>query len=363
MTLVVCCGQLFLVLQIIVLYGINNNYNTKKIKKKMRGDSRFSLALSEDDRDQGLIHRSMIGSKGRLMGRGSANLLTTQESALLAQAAYKYGDTYGTEDDRARDTDAMVAPLGFKLARNFSGRQMSVFKKRKPDGSFWIHIAHKGTQPKNLAGIRDIISDMRIATGTAMWDSQFQERLRNSERAVMHFNPTTLTMSGHSLGGATMNDTVVRSKLLRQRVNQADSFDAGASPFFSNTTSALLGKKDKEHLNDVLTHHRMRHDLVSKGLLYAKPPGDVKTYKLSAADGEEWKNQDGDLKDSTESTANSNAPLLTKQQIKNMGLVNRTLYAHGMDQFTNRNNIEIAHEITGRGMANRKRKYQDALLK
>lgn len=321
--------------------------------------SRISVSPSVDDSSEyGLVHRSLYHGSGRLVGGGAQPYLTTQQSATLAKAAYIFGDTYGTEDQREEDANTLVKPLGFKLIRRFSNRQMSTFAKRKPDGSVWLHIAHKGTQPKTLAGIRDVISDMRIATGTALWDSQFQERLVLSERAVLAMNPTTLTMSGHSLGGATMNDSIIRSRVLRRRVNQADSFDAGASPFFSNTTTSSLPAEDKARLDDVLTHHRMRHDIVSKGLLFAKPPGEVVTYKLAAADGTQWKDQTGDMAEEPKNGMQTNKPLLTKDVIKNMGILNRSLYAHGLDQFTNRTDLEKASVIGSQGATERPAKRQ-----
>ena len=224
-----------------------------------------------------------LGSRS-LLGKGSQQYLSTQTSAKLTRGAYIYGDSYGDKGTRKRDVNAFVGEEGFKLLPRFSGRQLSVFGRTLPGGGTHIHIAHKGTQPTSVTGLRDIVSDVRIAMGTAMFDSQFNERLKMSEQVVRTYNPQVLTMSGHSLGGATMNDSIVRSKLLRGRVDQADSFDAGASPFFSNTTAAFLKKGDKERLGDVMTHHRMRHDAVSKGLNYSKPPGDVLTYKLSTGD-------------------------------------------------------------------------------
>lgn len=288
---------------------------------------------TEDYSEYGLGQR-------QLRGGGSQAHLSTQDSAKLAQAAYIYGDSAGTEEERHKNTDAAVASTGFKLLPRFSGRQMSVFAKQLPTGGVHLHIAHKGTQPSSLAGARDLLSDVRIAMGSAMGDSQFNERLRTSEKAVKSYNPQVLTMSGHSLGGATMNDSIVRSKLLRKRVDQADSFDAGASPFFSNTAAMFLGKKDKQKLADTMTHHRMRHDLVSKGLLYAKPPGDVVTYKLAAKDGEEWQDVNQQLGEPDHGGA-----LLNKTKVREMGLAPRTLYAHHIDHFADRADLESSNVI------------------
>lgn len=265
-----------------------------------------------------------LGSRS-LLGKGSQQYLSTQTSAKLTRAAYIYGDSYGDKATRKRDVNSFIGEEGFKLLPRFSGRQLSVFGRTLPGGGTHIHIAHKGTQPTSVTGLRDIVSDVRIAMGTAMFDSQFNERLQKSEQVVRTYNPQVLTMSGHSLGGATMNDSIVRSKLLRGRVDQADSFDAGASPFFSNTMTALLKKGDKERLEDVMTHHRMRHDAVSKGLNYSKPPGDVLTYKLSTGDVK----IDPDTGEPIED--------MSRHDIKKMDPATKALHAHDMEHFFKEN--------------------------
>lgn len=257
-----------------------------------------------------------------LAGSGSQPYLDTQTSAKLAEAAYTFGGAYGTKKQRKHDTNSQIESTGFKLLPRFSGRQMSVFAKTLPGGGTHLHIAHKGTQPQSLGGLRDLVSDVRIGLGMAMGDSQFNERLKTSEAAVNAYNPQILTMSGHSLGGATMNDSITRSKLLRAKVDQADSFDAGASPFFSNTVTAKLSDEDKERLGDVMTHHRKKHDLVSKGLLYASPPGDVVTYKLNTSTGDDN---------------------LTKEEIKEMSTAKRALEAHHIDRFSENDNLEVSN--------------------
>lgn len=256
------------------------------------------------------------------MGGGSQPIMDTRTSAMLAQAAYTFGGSAGTEDEREENTNREVASTGFKLVRSRSDRQMSVFERTTPDGKKHVHIAHKGTQPTTVSGARDLISDARIATGNSSWDSQFNERLRRSENAVREMAPEVVTMSGHSLGGATVGDSLTRSKLLRNSVDQADTFDAGATPGRTNMKTSGLEKEERDKLWDSLTHHRMKHDLVSKGLLYNNSIGDVRTYKLA--------------NDDTSTEQN-----LGKDQIKKMGTAEKALFAHHIDHFADRENLEV----------------------
>ena len=290
-------------------------------------DVRYCYRPNEEDEEEyGLMYTDMKGG-------GSQRFIDTQSSAKLAEAAYIYGGSGGTSSEREANTNKAVASLGFKILPHYSGRQMSVFQKQTPNG-LHVHIAHKGTQPNTLHGLRDIVSDVRIAIGTTMFDSQFNKRIRLSERAVKDLNPAILTMSGHSLGGATMNDTIVRSKLLRKRVNQADSFDAGANPFTSGMNKRLK-TSEKERLDDVMTHHRMKHDLVSKGLLYAKPPGDVVTYKLAQEKDETW--NDEPHTNGEENTGHDDP--LPAGAIKKLDVASKGLYAHHIDHFSERDNL------------------------
>jgi len=272
------------------------------------------------------------GHKGRmLMGGGSQPVLDTQTSAKLAQAAYTYGGAGGTNEEREKATNQEVESTGFKLVPSMSDRQMSVFEKVTPDGRLHIHIAHKGTQPTSLGGLRDLVSDARIAFDTSAYDSQFQERKKRSEDAVRELAPDIVTMSGHSLGGATVSSALVGSKLLRNVVDQADTFDAGATPLGANMDKRDPTKEEKARLWNNLTHHRMEHDLVSKGLLQGKRPiGDVITYDL-ATDNSETLEQAVD-----------------EDQLKAMSIPQRALFAHHIDHFSERDEL-VPKEIRVKG--------------
>ena len=53
-------------------------------------------------------------------------------------------------------------------------------------------------------------------------------------------------MSSHSLGGFTQNHTIAKSKKVRDKLLQADTFNAGANPFSSNDLD--LSKNAKKEL-------------------------------------------------------------------------------------------------------------------
>lgn len=268
---------------------------------------------SDDACIYGLGSRTFVGS-------GTQAYMDTPTSAKLAKAAYQYGDFYGTEKQRKNNTNELIKETGFRLLPRFSGRQISVFAKTLPGGGTHLHIAHKGTRVGTIGGLRDLVSDARIAVGDYN-DGQFEERRKDSEKAVLTYNPDVLTMSGHSLGGATISEAILRSKILRQRVNQADTFNAASSPFFGGPHRLDLSDSAEERLNDVMTHHRIKHDIASKGLKYKAPPGDVVTYKLTSDDPSIG---------------------ITEDTLDQLNTAQRAIKAHDLDKFTSSAPLETS---------------------
>ncbi len=216
-----------------------------------------------------------------LEGRGPQPHLSTSESALFATLAYVYGSGKGDEETKIQEVEERLEGTGFKLQPSFSNRQLSVFYKATPQKTH-LHIAHKGTQPNSVMGMLDVISDYRLAINAQGRDYQFRYRLTATERAYRHFRPRIFTMSGHSLGGATVIHTLHNSSFLWRAIDQVDTFNAGANPFpkisFGRFFKPKTHRKKIKKLDNVVTHHRMTGDLVSVSMKHEKPTGEVRTY-------------------------------------------------------------------------------------
>ena len=216
-----------------------------------------------------------------MKGQGAQPHLSTAEAAKFATLAYTYGSGQGNEADKRAEVEQQLDGTGFELQPKFSNRQLSVFYRGRDQH---LHVAHKGTQPNSMAGTLDLLSDYRLAINRQGSDPQFSYRLRQTERVYQTFKPRIFTMSGHSLGGATVNYTLNNSRMLWRAIDQADTFNAGANPWPKLTFASIFRRKQerrkRKKLESVVTHHRMTGDLVSESMKYKKPVGEVRTYNF-----------------------------------------------------------------------------------
>jgi hypothetical protein len=266
-----------------LLLSASSKLERRKKMPRRKQSSRTTYRPHSDSHDAtyfGLGSRTLCGS-------GNQPYLDTQTSAILAEAAYTFGSSYGTKNQRKEDTNDRISATGFKVLPRFSGPQLTVFAKTLPGGGIHVHVAHKGKRTSNMAEMRELISDARQLMASPHYE-QFTERMKVTEAAVNAYNPQIFTMSGHSFGGATMSDTIVRSGLIRKRLDQADSFNAASSPFFKRVEQENLSPEEVVELAEKVTHHRQEHDLMSKGLnMDGGPPGAVNTYNLESATGDD----------------------------------------------------------------------------
>lgn len=123
-----------------------------------------------------------------------------------------------------------------------------------------VHINYTGT---NVNSPRDIISDVALATGVQKINPQFTERRRKTRDIMRSYgDDKEYTLSGHSLGGSILMDTLSRSKSIRDRTSQAYTFNAGYTKMFHESIKPT-DKKVKRELDKKVSHHRVKKDIVS----------------------------------------------------------------------------------------------------
>lgn len=259
------------------------------------------------------------GPASSLTGSGEQPHLTTAEAAKFATLAYTYGSGQGDEASKRAEVEQELEGSGWVMMFNRSNRQMSTFYNEKEDH---LHVAHKGTQPNSVLGVMDVVSDLKLAVGRESDSYQFNYRLKETERVYKLVRPKIFTMSGHSLGGATVIYALENSNLLLEAIDQADTFNAGASPFPSMSVDlkylnpfrwkslARANRKKKKKLERVMTHHRMEKDFVSISMRARPPNGEVRMYPLAEAVGQE-----------------------RQGELKNMNIASKGLEAHHLDHF------------------------------
>jgi hypothetical protein len=255
--------------------------------------------------------------------------MDTQTSAKLAEMSYEIGKTKVKKripnaienvNDHLKNEN-----IDFEIVPEWTDRNITTYRSKTDPKK--IHISHKGTQFGSSTGSKDVISDLKIALGLGNYDPHVRRRKKRTERIIKNLNPDELTMSGHSLGGMSLNHTIGKSKKVREKLLQADTFNAGSSFAFNNDLK--LSDRAKKELKEIpITHHRTRNDIVSKGLTENKgfgvPFGELKQYKLRPTKYEKEHNEihSKGIKD--------------KKELNKMNFGNKALYSHGLHHFSNR---------------------------
>jgi hypothetical protein len=254
--------------------------------------------------------------------------MDTQTSAKLAEMTYEIGKT----KVKKRIPDAIdnvndhltEENINYEVVPEWTDRNITTYRSK--DDPNKIHISHKGTQFGSSTGAKDVLSDLKIAIGLGPHDKHVKRRKKRTERIIKNLNPDELTMSGHSLGGMTMNYTIGKSKKVRDKLLQADSFNAGSSFAFNNDLK--LSERAKKELKEIpITHHRTRNDIVSKGLTdkgFGVPFGELKQYKLRPT---KYEKEHNDI---------HSKGIKDKKELDKLNFGSKALYAHGLHHFSNR---------------------------
>ena len=176
------------------------------------------------------------------------------ESAKIAQIHYIYQSRPNTQ--RAHKyAKRKLGRMGYELdEKNTNADVLTATRNNN------VHINYSGT---NINNPRDIVSDIALGTGLQKLNPQFTERRKKTREIMRSYgDDKDYSLSGHSLGGSILIDTLARSKSIRQRVNTAHSFNAGYTQMFHDSIPAL-DKQEKKELNKKVSHHRVKGDVVS----------------------------------------------------------------------------------------------------
>ena len=205
---------------------------------------------------------------------------TMEHSALLAQASYSMGDKdIKHKSERIANANKMVEDTGYVVNRDYSNSEITAYQHRDDPNN--VFIAHRGT---HVSGMRnknynDITADLMFALGLGGQDMKLKRRKTKTNEIIKGLKPTQLHMSGHSLGGGSINNTIANSKKVRKNLNSARTFNAAAHPVFSNNSS--VDEDVKKQLDNKVIQHRIKNDPVSAGFLTGNIPfGKLKQHSV-----------------------------------------------------------------------------------
>lgn len=157
--------------------------------------------------------------------------------------------------------------MGWDIDKGLSNKDVITYKKGEQ-----VHLNYAGT---NILNPRDLVSDAMLATGAKSAD--FTDRKRRTRDIMRKLgDDKQYSLSGHSLGGSIALNTIKESKSIRDRIKEVHVYNPGLTAPFAKTLKA--DRADKKELNQKVTIHRVKGDIVSEGM---KPNfGKEKTYEV-----------------------------------------------------------------------------------
>jgi len=237
--------------------------------------------------------------------------------AKLSEGSYEMGEKAKSREERISAINKQVEGTGFSVVddKKYSNPNMTTYRNDKTGE---LHVAHRGTSVGGRRGLKDIRNDIAFGLGLTKLDPRFRRRTKNTERVIKDLAPQKLTMSGHSLGGGSVQYAIANSKKIRKNLDEAHTFNSAANPILNNDLQ--VSKKDKKELDEKVTHHRVRGDVVSAGFNQSVPFGTVKKYSV--------KHDEESGKGLVDKIVKKN-PLLSKVK----QLTSKALHAHKIEHF------------------------------
>ena len=199
-----------------------------------------------------------------------------ENMAKLAEASYEMGDKKSNKNKRVENTQSVAEGTGYVVNPQYSNSEMTTYQHK--DNPKNVVIAHRGTNVGGRRGMKDIQNDLAFAVGLGGHEKSFKRRKNRTNKIIKDLQPDQLHLTGHSLGGGTVQHTIANSKKVKKHLTSAKTFNAAANPIFSNETK--VGKKDKKGLENKVEHHRIKNDPVSAGFKTNVPFGKVKTHSI-----------------------------------------------------------------------------------
>jgi len=193
--------------------------------------------------------------------------------AKLAQATYQMGDKDLGRKQRLENTQNLISDTDWVVEPDHTNSEIATYRKRDDPSN--IVIAHRGTKVDGKRGKTDLEADIMFALGLGGHVPTFKRRKTRTNKIIKALEPTQLHLTGHSLGGGTVNHTIAKSNIVKKNLTSARTYNAAANPFFDNDTS--VGKNQKKKLESKVVHHRIKHDPVSLGFKKNLPFGKLET--------------------------------------------------------------------------------------
>ena len=190
--------------------------------------------------------------------------------AKFAKASYGMVKS-GNKSKKANDINKDIAMSGFVLHEDKSNKDVQYYhnpEKKK------VVISHRGSSFGSSKGKQDLTSDILYSVGLEKHSPQFKKRAKRTNDLIKDIpDDHHVTLTGHSYGGASINNTLVTKPKVRNRVDKVELYNPLISPFTSKTS-----KKTNKELNEKVTVHRTENDIPSK-FYHTLPYGKVLNYK------------------------------------------------------------------------------------
>jgi len=183
--------------------------------------------------------------------------------------------------DLARASEASYsqeAPEGYERHNDLSTADISVYKHKVNPHHI---IAHRGTDVHSNTISKQLKADLNIGVGNKSGDKLHKDRAKQTEdivKSIKESNPDhTIHLTGHSLGGSTVQHALVKSKIVRDNVKTVDTFNAGSSIIGGKP----LASKSQAYKDIAAksTHHHILGDKISENVGSAMI-GRVKKYNV-----------------------------------------------------------------------------------
>jgi len=188
---------------------------------------------------------------------------TTQDLAELAN------QTYTTSEPKYEE-------LGYTKINDLSTKDIHTFHQASK--KHYV-IAHRGTDLNSQNDkISQMSADFKILQGKQKADQLHRSRAKDTERVIKHIREKSdepIHLTGHSLGGSTIQNTLIKKPYVLDNVKSVHTFNAGTSPIFKID----LDPKSKKYkqIADKSTHHIIKGDLISENA-HKSMIGKIKRY-------------------------------------------------------------------------------------
>jgi hypothetical protein len=177
--------------------------------------------------------------------------------ARFSKASYEMVKS-GDKNKRVNNINKSISDTGFEVVPHLSNRDILYLKNDKTKEH---HIAVRGTDAssRGLKKTQDVLTDVKFAMGQEAHDKHFNKKVNRINNLVKEVpSDYKLSLSGHSLGGGVVSEALKKKQNVKNRVDEARTFNSAFSPFSSDPSKATQKK-----LKDKVIHHRTRHDVVS----------------------------------------------------------------------------------------------------